>query len=126
MLATAERRHMAERTASTPTDAELAEFFLTHPRMEGADDGGAAGGEGGQGGEVGGGLYDLSSFDPAIREQVEPAFKQFDANVTKKFQDYSEQLKPWEPYKEMGLHEKYEPEFVQQSLEWMDQMQDEK
>jgi hypothetical protein len=57
----------------------------------------------GQGGESSG-LYDLSSIPEQLRPAVEPVFKQWEANVTKKFQDHAEYRKSWEPYEQLGVN----------------------
>jgi len=105
----------------------LFELYLRGwPLIGGAETPPAGGGaDPGQGGAAdGGGLYDLDQFAPEIREQVEPAFKQFDANVTRKFQELNDRYKPWEPYAEMGLSE-YDPEYVGQLLQLGETLQDE-
>lgn len=79
----------------------------------------AEGGEG-QGAEGNGGLYDLSAVPEDMRSQVEPLFKQFDANVTKKFQEHADYRKGWEPYENLGLNE-YDPEGLQQLLQFAEQ-----
>jgi hypothetical protein len=96
----------------------------------GGDDGAAAtatptGAEGSQGeGDGGSGLYDLSTIPPELRDQVEPAFKQFDANVTKKFQEHADFRRQWEPYEQLGLHD-YEPDFLSNLLEFAELASDE-
>jgi hypothetical protein len=47
----------------------------------------------------------LDSVAPEIREQVEPLFKEFDGNVTKKFQEHAEYRKGWAPFEELGVNE---------------------
>jgi hypothetical protein len=79
----------------------------------------AEGGES-QGAEGNGGLYDLSAVPEDLRSQVEPLFKQFDANVTKKFQEHADYRKGWEPYENLGLNE-YDPEGLQQLLQFAEQ-----
>lgn len=59
----------------------------------------------------------LDSVPPEIREQVEPLFKEFDGNVTKRFQEHAEYRKAWEPYEELGLKD-VDPESVRQLLEF--------
>jgi hypothetical protein len=55
-------------------------------------------------GQESSGLYDLSSIPEQFRPSVEPVFKQWEANVTKKFQDHSEYRKQWEPYEQLGVN----------------------
>lgn len=47
----------------------------------------------------------LATVPEALRSQVEPAFKQWDADVTRKFQTHAEQAKTWEPYAELGIQD---------------------
>lgn len=55
-------------------------------------------------GQESSGLYDLSSIPEQFRSSVEPAFKQWEANVTKKFQEHSDYRKQWEPYEQLGIN----------------------
>lgn len=57
----------------------------------------------------------LDSVAPEIREQVEPLFKEFDGNVTKKFQEHAEYRKGWTPYEELGIKD-VPPEQLQELL----------
>lgn len=58
---------------------------------------------GGQGNEATtSGLYSLDSVPEAIRGQVEPHFKEWDASVTREFQKRAEQ---WAPYEELGIRD---------------------
>lgn len=57
----------------------------------------------------------LDSVSPEIREQVEPLFKEFDGNVTKKFQEHAEYRKGWAPYEEAGIKD-VPPETLQELL----------
>lgn len=57
----------------------------------------------------------LDSVAPEIREQVEPLFKEFDGNVTKKFQEHAEYRKGWAPYEEAGIKD-VPPETLQELL----------
>lgn len=61
--------------------------------------------QGDQGQQQDGGLYDLSSIPEDVRPIVEPAFKQFDANVTREFQKRAEALNAWKPYEELGVNQ---------------------
>lgn len=74
----------------------------------------AVDGNAGQGQESSG-LYDLSSIPEQLRPAVEPAFKQWEANVTKKFQDHAEYRKGWEPYEQLGINN-VEPDQLEQLL----------
>ena len=76
----------------------------------GAQPGGAEAGVDGQG-QVGAsdnanGLYpDLSGVPDGVRSQVEALLKEYDGNVTRKFQEAAEFRKQWEPYSERGLND---------------------
>lgn len=59
----------------------------------------------------------LDSVAPEVREQVEPLFKEFDGNVTKKFQEAAAYRKQWEPYEDLGLTD-LEPEQIKGLLEF--------
>lgn len=91
-----------------PTDAELASFCATHPPIAGGDDGAPApGGDdgGSQGADGGSGLYDLSNVPDDVRSQVEPLLKDFEGNVTRKFQEHADYRKGWEPYEQLGVNQ---------------------
>lgn len=74
-------------------------------------------GQGGEATDSGSDLYDLNSVDPEVRELLAPHLKAVEGNVTKKFQGYSEKLKAWEPYQELGLQD-INPEEVKQLLDF--------
>lgn len=59
----------------------------------------------GQGQEQNGLYPDLSAVPEDVRELVTPLLKQFEGNVTKKFQENAEYRKQWEPFQELGVHE---------------------
>lgn len=59
----------------------------------------------------------LDSVAPEIREQVEPLFKEFDGNVTKRFQEHADYKKGWTPYEELGIKD-VPPEQLQQLLDF--------
>lgn len=82
-----------------------------------ADDAQSAGADQGGGGSDSGYAQYLDSVAPDIREQVEPLFKEFDGNVTKKFQEHAEYRKGWAPYEELGLNN-VPPEQLQQLLQF--------
>src|SRR3954465_2872880 len=68
----------------------------------------AAGGEGqGQGASTDNlGLHpDLSNVPEGIRSQVEALLKEYDGNVTWKFQEAAEYTKQCEPYQNLGINE---------------------
>jgi hypothetical protein len=74
-------------------------------------------------GQESSGLYDLSSIPEQLRPAVEPAFKQWEANVTKKFQDHSEYRKSWEPYEQLGVN-KVDPQQLQELLSFNEMASD--
>jgi hypothetical protein len=52
------------------------------------------------------GLYpDLSAVSPDVREIVDPLLKQFEGNVTRKFQEAADFRKQWEPFQELGIQD---------------------
>jgi hypothetical protein len=61
-------------------------------------------GDGGQGGDPPYAEY-LSRIPNEVRDDVEPIFKEWDANVSKKFQSHAEFRKQWEPFAETGIHQ---------------------
>lgn len=67
--------------------------------------------------DTGSGLYDLSSVPEHLRATVEPIFKQWDANVTRKFQEHSEFRKGYEPYEQLGIRD-VDPEELRELLEF--------
>jgi predicted enzyme related to lactoylglutathione lyase len=63
----------------------------------------------------------LDQIPEEFREQVEPAFKQWDASVTQRFQEASEFRKQWEPFEQIGLHNR-DPQAVQWGLSVYDNL----
>ena len=61
-------------------------------------------GDGGTGGDPPYADY-LSRIPQDAREDVEPIFKEWDANVNKKFQSHAEFRKQWEPLQETGINQ---------------------
>jgi hypothetical protein len=66
----------------------------------------------------------LSRLPEEVRGDVEPVFKDWDANVTRRFQDASEYRKQWEPYEGAGV-KNYDPETVQGALAFIEAAQNE-
>lgn len=69
----------------------------------------------GQGEEgTGGAPYQeyLDRIPEQVRGDVEPIFKEWDANTTRRFQEHAEFRKQWEPYQESGI-QKLDPEAAQ-------------
>lgn len=56
----------------------------------------------------------LEKIPESMRPLVEPAFKEWDANVTRQYQTYSQQLAAYQPYQE--LFNQYEPEALEQAV----------
>jgi hypothetical protein len=71
------------------------------------------------------GLYNevLNGVPENLHSQVEPILKQWDSNVSKKFEEAAEYRKQWEPYEEMGVTQ-HEPERLQALLELGDVLDD--
>lgn len=59
----------------------------------------------------------LERLPEDVRPQVEPVFREWDGNVTKRFQDHSQFRQQWEPYQEAGVHN-LPPDEVKQLLEF--------
>ena len=45
----------------------------------------------------------LDRLPEEVRGEVEPVFKEWDANTTRRFQESAERQKQWEPYEELGI-----------------------
>lgn len=65
----------------------------------------------------------LNRIPEEHRPLVEPIFKEWDGNVTKRFQEHAERLKAWEPYQEAGL-DRYDPQTLTQLVEFAQQLSD--
>lgn len=108
-----------------PTHPRLpfTEFGL--PRIGGGapDDGGDGGDDGGQGDPGEGGLYDLDSVPQELRQHVEPILREMEGNVTRRFQQRADELRQWEPYQELGIHE-VDPADLERLLQFADMAQD--
>ena len=63
------------------------------------------------------GLYDLTSVPDELKPHLEPHLKAIEGNVTRKFQEYSEKVKGWEPYEELGVND-IDPETLGGLLEF--------
>lgn len=73
----------------------------------------------GQGDAGTGTPYDeyLSRIPEEVRDDVEPVFKDWDANVTRRFQDAAEYKKGWEPYEQAGVQQ-HSPEAIEWALQF--------
>jgi len=60
----------------------------------------------------------LNRIPEDARGQVEPIFKEWDANTTRRFQEHSEYRKTWEPYEQAGVQQ-HNPESVQWALQFL-------
>lgn len=69
--------------------------------------------DGGQDDGGGGAPYQeyLDRIPEQFRDEVEPIFKEWDGNVTRRFQESADFRKQWEPLQETGIHE-LEPDAV--------------
>jgi hypothetical protein len=74
-------------------------------------------GQGGEGAQDAPYAEYLSRIPEDVRGDVEPVFKEWDASVTKRFQDAAEYRKSWEPYQQAGLNQ-YEPEYLAQAAQF--------
>lgn len=78
----------------------------------------------GQGQPQANGLYpDLSGVPDAVRDAVMPLLKEYEGNVTKKFQEAAEFRKQWEPYGELGIND-VQPDELQELLAFRQIAQD--
>lgn len=59
-------------------------------------------GQGGEGHEAPYADY-LNRIPEDVRDEVEPIFKEWDANTTRRFQEHSEYRKQWEPLEQTGI-----------------------
>jgi hypothetical protein len=59
----------------------------------------------------------LNRIPEELRAQVEPIFKEWDGNTTRKFQEASEYRKQWEPYEQVGVG-RTTPEAVDWALQF--------
>jgi hypothetical protein len=59
----------------------------------------------------------LNRIPEQVRGDVEPVFKDWDANVTRKFQEHSEYRKGWEPYEQIGVNQ-FSPDEVSWALQF--------
>ena len=76
--------------------------------------------EAGQGGEPTGGAPYAEFLDRIPEDQrgvVEPVFKDWDAQTTRKFQEHSQYRDQWAPYEQAGIHQ-YNPADLQQLIEF--------
>ena len=72
----------------------------------------------------------LNRIPEEVRGSVEPIFKEWDSNVTRRFQEHADFRKAWEPFEQAGIS-RYPAETVQwalqvlqdpqQAREWLDQ-----
>lgn len=59
----------------------------------------------------------LNRIPEEVRGDVEPVFKEWDANVTRRFQEASEYRKNWEPFEKVGVN-KHDPAAVEWALQF--------
>jgi hypothetical protein len=59
----------------------------------------------------------LNRIPEELRGQVEPIFKEWDGNTTRKFQEASEYRKGWEPYEQVGVN-RHDPAAVEWALQF--------
>ena len=74
-------------------------------------------------GQGGGGEQDapyaeyLNRIPEEVRGDVEPVFREWDANVTRRFQEHSQARERWAPYEELGVN-RLSPDEVQWALDF--------
>jgi hypothetical protein len=61
-------------------------------------------GQGGEGNEAPYAEY-LNRIPEEVRGDVEPVFKDWDANTTRKFQEHAQYRQNWEPYEQLGVNQ---------------------
>ena len=59
----------------------------------------------------------LARIPEEVRGDVEPVFREWDANVTRRFQEHSQQREQWAPYEQLGVS-KLSPDEVQWALDF--------
>lgn len=79
----------------------------------------------GQGAATGDAPYQeyLDRIPEQVRGEVEPVFKDWDSNVTKRFQEQAQYRSQWEPYEQAGISQ-YNPQELQQLVEFANAIQD--
>jgi len=77
--------------------------------------------ESGQGEQGGGAPYQeyLDRIPEEVRGQVEPVFRDWDGQVTQRFQDAAEFKRTWEPYEQLGVHQ-----VAPNEVQWLMQFRD--
>lgn len=75
----------------------------------------------GQGGEGGDSPYSdyLNRIPEEARSDVEPVFRDWDANVTKKFQEAADYRRGWEPFEQLGVNQR-DPSEVEWGMQFVD------
>ena len=73
----------------------------------------------GQGGQAADAPYSeyLNRIPEEVRGQVEPIFKEWDGNTTRRFQEHSEYRKQWEPFESTGVNQ-LNPQEVQELIQF--------
>lgn len=81
----------------------------------------------GQGEPASGTPYDeyLSRIPEAVRSDVEPVFRDWDANTTRKFQEAATYRDSWKPFEDLGV-QKRDPNEVQWAMQFVDALQNPK
>ena len=62
----------------------------------------------------------LEKIPEGLRGVVDPIFKEWDGNVTRKFQEYTNQIEGYKPYQ--PLFDQYEPDALQQAVSLAEQL----
>lgn len=81
--------------------------------------------EPGQGGDATGTPYQeyLDRIPEEVRGEVEPVFKDWDANFTRRSQEFADYKRGWEPFEQLGVNQR-DPAAVQWAMQFVDALED--
>lgn len=65
----------------------------------------------------------LNRIPEEVRGDVEPVFRDWDANTTRKFQEHAEYRKQWEPLEAIGVNQR-DPETLEWAMQFVDALED--
>lgn len=79
----------------------------------------------GQGGDATGTPYQeyLDRIPEEVRGEVEPVFKEWDANYTRRSQEFADYKRGWEPFEQLGVNQR-DPAAVQWAMQFVDALDD--
>lgn len=78
-------------------------------------------GQGGQSGDAPYAEY-LNRIPEDVRSDVEPVFRDWDSNTTRRFQESADYKRQWEPFEDLGVN-KREPAEVEWAMQFVDALQ---